>query len=41
MNTAPSIVSTDHLVENYDAIAFDSYGVIWSTVSIRCLVRLS
>lgn len=28
MNTAPSIVSIDHLVENYDAIAFDSYGVL-------------
>ncbi len=28
MNAAPSIVSIDHLVENYDAIAFDSYGVL-------------
>ena len=28
MNKAPSIVSIDHLVESYDAIAFDSYGVL-------------
>ena len=28
MNPIPSIVSVDFLIENYDAIAFDSYGVL-------------
>ena len=28
MKIIPEIVSTDYLVENYDAIAFDSYGVL-------------
>ena len=27
-NTSPSIISSDDLVERYDAIAFDSYGVL-------------
>ena len=28
MRTSPTIVSTDYLFERYDAIAFDSYGVL-------------
>ena len=28
MKPIPSIVSVDFLIENYDAIAFDSYGVL-------------
>ena len=28
MKSIPSIVSVDFLIENYDAIAFDSYGVL-------------
>ena len=28
MNTAPPIVSVDFLFDRYDAIAFDSYGVL-------------
>ena len=28
MNTEPAMVSVDFLAENYDAIAFDSYGVL-------------
>ena len=28
MNTEPSIISIEYLAENYDAIAFDSYGVL-------------
>lgn len=28
MNTEPNMVSTDYLAEKYDAIAFDSYGVL-------------
>ena len=28
MKTEPMIVSIDYLAENYDAIAFDSYGVL-------------